>query len=1185
MADVPFWSLLADYRSRAADPDTGRSLTQKRLAESLSAESRQDVSPSTVGRWERGEVPFPDEQRELALALLRVLARYGGIKSASEADRLLGAADYKPLSPGEEDALFGPVIHSGVQKQADPSVGDAGNGAGSGAVEPDDSVRTERLGVEIEVALTERGWRLPVQALVLAPGQGFANAGGRFYEAMLDDLGSSAAAELASFFKQTLPSKVKEQGPEVPVALPLPADLAGEVLPHATPQDRAMLVMGNWTAPDDRFEEVTRRFVGRLVQLAQDEGIESLAMPIYGTRGGERPETTAARPLLEAWLSQRSYGSLKRVVILTIEPGVLDVARAKFRMYGSNRAQRLWNDEPSAEDLLGIEPEVRALTETLLMKDIRPPMAVGILGGWGSGKSTVMRLMQQRMTRYRLKRVKKGWPAPEASQDDPDWPAFVGHIYQICFNAWTYAKSNLWASLMQQIFFELNRQLSWEQQLADQGFPALEGGDIYQLLYPEQAWVAEKRPDQSTYDQLVATTGDRLWRTLRTRREDVLKDLHKVKEEVAQLKADRGAAEQERQKKVLDSLGDEGQQVASRVLLSVIQGLAEDALTESARKALEEGGGLDEAEMAQQLENLRGLRATARRLWQVARQGGWMTAGFLLFALLCIYGGILISLLIDLSGLQRLLTVAASFVPLLLPTLRVAARWGKRVDGIVDEYQRLAQSQREVRQAMWTERMEEGLAADAKEVQQVLSATEGDEQRRRQELERLAAAGSRNLVAYDRLLETKEAEAEQLRRRAGPTAEYVSLIDFVQARQDEGFYENKLGLMHQVKRDIDELTAGLTIHAQDPPDVVEGKKKLFPRGEPRVFLFIDDLDRCPPPRVVQVMEAVQLLLRTELFIVVLGLDTRYITRALEKEYREILQHEGDPSGLDYIEKILQIPYRVRPVEPQHLGDFLERQMDFVEEQVPSGREQAAQEPPSGEDETPGDEEGSKEPGPPEHTPPPSPAQTEKEESQPEEEIPPEVVKFGRDDLLDLTTCCRQVNLTPRSIKRLINVLKLVKIFWFREDGRDPDRTVRQTVIALLALAAAYPEIMREAFAELDTRLRDPDRGGEDTIAQFLRTFPLADALHSVYAWQLERFRADVKALERVQIDADTRIQFKLSSDQMALEFCTITLSDLTTSTFNLVRSFSFVGDPSYAIDSKEWQRPERQTQEPEDKAQ
>jgi len=33
----------------------------------------------------------------------------------------------------------------------------------------------------------------------------------------------------------------------------------------------------------------------------------------------------------------------------------------------------------------------------------------------------------------------------------------VGHVYQI-ISGWDYAKSNLWASLMHTVFFELNRQ-------------------------------------------------------------------------------------------------------------------------------------------------------------------------------------------------------------------------------------------------------------------------------------------------------------------------------------------------------------------------------------------------------------------------------------------------------------------------------------------------------------------------------------------------------------------------------------------------------------------------------------------------------------------------------------------------------------------------------------------------------
>ena len=128
----------------------------------------------------------------------------------------------------------------------------------------------------------------------------------------------------------------------------------------------------------------------------------------------------------------------------------------------------LRNESAQAEDLLNLKDEVNALSDLLLMRDLEPPMAVGILGGWGGGKSYIMHLMQERMTQIRSRKVDLE-PENEAWNVDPNYEKlspYVGHIYQIKFDAWTFAKSNLWASLMQAIFCELNRQISLEQQLA-----------------------------------------------------------------------------------------------------------------------------------------------------------------------------------------------------------------------------------------------------------------------------------------------------------------------------------------------------------------------------------------------------------------------------------------------------------------------------------------------------------------------------------------------------------------------------------------------------------------------------------------------------------------------------------------------------------------------------------------------
>ena len=86
---------------------------------------------------------------------------------------------------------------------------------------------------------------------------------------------------------------------------------------------------------------------------------------------------------------------------------------------------------------------------------------------------------------------------------------------------------------------------------------------------------------------------------------------------------------------------------------------------------------------------------------------------------------------------------------------------------------------------------------------------------------------------------------------------------------------------------------------------------LFPRGQPRIVLFIDDLDRCEPNKVIDVVEALQLLVKTKLFVVVVAIDPRYVCRSLEtRKYVNILNRSTTPTGMDFLEKIIQIPYRV-----------------------------------------------------------------------------------------------------------------------------------------------------------------------------------------------------------------------------------------------------------------------------------
>jgi len=62
----------------------------------------------------------------------------------------------------------------------------------------------------------------------------------------------------------------------------------------------------------------------------------------------------------------------------------------------------------------------------------------------------------------------------------------------------------------------------------------------------------------------------------------------------------------------------------------------------------------------------------------------------------------------------------------------------------------------------------------------------------------------------------------------------------VSNRLESSNYEKDLGTVHQAQMDIERISESMLKKGR------EGDNDSFPRGEPRIFLFIDDLDRCPP---------------------------------------------------------------------------------------------------------------------------------------------------------------------------------------------------------------------------------------------------------------------------------------------------------------------------------------------------
>ncbi|HEY6004075.1 MAG TPA: P-loop NTPase fold protein, partial [Anaeromyxobacter sp.] len=126
---------------------------------------------------------------------------------------------------------------------------------------------------------------------------------------------------------------------------------------------------------------------------------------------------------------------------------------------------------------------------------------------------------------------------------------------------------------------------------------------------------------------------------------------------------------------------------------------------------------------------------------------------------------------------------------------------------------------------------------------------------------------------------------------------------FIRDRLAAGDYQKKLGMVALVRSDFDRLAQLV----QEQPEIARAD---------RIVLFVDDLDRCPTSLVAEVLQAVHLLLAFPLFVVVVGVDARWVVHSLAQHHAE-LTAEPEPDGrvatstpVQYLEKIFQIPYRL-----------------------------------------------------------------------------------------------------------------------------------------------------------------------------------------------------------------------------------------------------------------------------------
>lgn len=546
--------------------------------------------------------------------------------------------------------------------------------------------------------------------------------------------------------------------------------------------------------------------------------------------------------------------------------------------------------------------------------------------------------------------------------------AYCSEVRQITFNAWHYADANLWASLVTHIF----DQLADPDDSAAKRWTEQQRTTLVQQLKVAQEGIdeAEKRTaavkdEKNAIDQRINAVTRKLTATSRQAQRIHLRDVAQAVMANAEVK---------------QRLGELNERLNpdATVTIDDVRVLADSS---------------------------RGVWSRVRRIWRLLDQRQRRAA---------VRRGVValtVGLLLALGALWVLqqsvpLQVIGAVVGLLAPLLRPA---GKALAVVNDV---LGKAEDAALLAERTERKErERLEAEREDLRQRLAALEAEELLLRRQTEQKDA-------------EVKQAEAELAEVQNGR-----GLSRFIQQRSASADYRQHLGVIALIRQDFEAL-GGLLASG--------GTDAALPSID-RIILYIDDLDRCPADLVVQVLEAVHLLLAMPLFIVVVGVDARWLVRSLEHHYATLLtSRDGRAASaevlhwastpMNYLEKIFQIPYTLRPMGRDGYGRLLEGLVPLAAPGPEPGdadtqptlgqpRQQPPTAAPSGS--TVAGESGQEPAGPDAAAPPDHQAQD------PPVELTPPALRIDPAELRFMQSLAPFIT-TPRAAKRLVNSYRLLR---------------------------------------------------------------------------------------------------------------------------------------------------------------
>lgn len=150
-------------------------------------------------------------------------------------------------------------------------------------------------------------------------------------------------------------------------------------------------------------------------------------------------------------------------------------------------------------------------------------------------------------------------------------------------------------------------------------------------------------------------------------------------------------------------------------------------------------------------------------------------------------------------------------------------------------------------------------------------------------------------------------------------------------------YDSEVGFTHKVVEDLQHIFDALRATDTGREEDSTARSDTTGSGWPPMVVFIDDLDRCSPRKVADVIEGVNMFLAGDFMpcVFVIGMDPQMVSAALEKAHHDITTQlpgydRQTPLGWRFMDKFVQLPFTIPPSGPEKLAEYTDHLLHGAE---------------------------------------------------------------------------------------------------------------------------------------------------------------------------------------------------------------------------------------------------------------